>query len=293
MDSKVGCRGVFGLLRDCYDREAAMAQAKAPGFAVEFSSLKRIRVRRPCLYPSHRHSLCEIFVPERGPYECEVNGSAFRLDPGEAVFVQPGDLHSDRYLAGSTFLILTFTLLDLEGKPWPHGIMDRESSPSLRKVQIVRSSRLSMLLDAVSLPGEPRQEELPTLEPLCLAFFWELLAQAPASSFAPEFKLARLGDEFKGRLFELFSRTPAREFDAEALASALGMSRRSMECKVKASLGSSPARAFMAWKVSEAAKMLSSGLSVKQAAESLGFANQFHFSKVFKRVSGRAPSSRD
>jgi len=119
------------------------------------------------------------------------------------------------------------------------------------------------------------------------------LAQLPASSLSPEFKLARLGDEFKGRLFELFARTPARDFDVEALASSLGMSRRSLECKARAALGSSPARAFMAWKVSEAAKMLSSGSSVKEAAESLGFANQFHFSKVFKRVYGRAPSSRD
>jgi AraC-like DNA-binding protein len=37
--------------------------------------------------------------------------------------------------------------------------------------------------------------------------------------------------------------------------------------------------------------LLAEGLSVKETASRLNFSDQFHFSRVFKRITGHSPSS--
>ena len=44
-------------------------------------------------------------------------------------------------------------------------------------------------------------------------------------------------------------------------------------------------------KINSAMTMLKDGMTVRETAEALGFANQNYFSTVFKRITGRTPSN--
>jgi AraC-like DNA-binding protein len=259
-------------------------------FRLSLMDFKLIEVRKDCLFPSHRHSFYELFIPERGGYGCEVNGVHHDVAPDEIVFIQVGDSHADHYLPSSRFLIISFDIRDLEGRPWPHTVFSTGAPSAARLFRLKDSVRLKLIVEALRA-APPKQEDIPVLVPLCRSLFWALLSLVSDRNLSPEFKGARGGGLLHSKALELFSKTPARDFDAAKLAAGLGMSRRSMELRFKAALGLSPAHLFMASKIEEASMLLSSGFSVKEASEELGFANPFHFSRVFKRLKGRPPSS--
>jgi AraC-like DNA-binding protein len=57
--------------------------------------------------------------------------------------------------------------------------------------------------------------------------------------------------------------------------------------------GDSPARLLLRLKLRRADEMLRDGdRRVKEVSDALGFANPFHFSRVFRRHLGRSPSQR-
>lgn len=295
METPESCRGIPRYFRASrYERAAAsvrdIPKRAPPPFVLSFVEVKRIKVKREVAFMEHRHSSYEIFAPEKGSYECSINGAPFKIRPGELAFVQPGDVHSDRYLQGSSFLIAQYDALDIEGNVLLEGVFAKDSPPEARSFAIAKRSRLALLLEAIGGPREPRQEDLRTLEPLAQALFWELLSLIPEKLLSAKFRNRRSGDAFKLKALEEFANTPVRDFDARALAMALGMSRRTMEAKFKYCFGSSPAHAFMAFKSAEAVKLLAAGLGAKEASEALGFANQFHFSRVCRRYAGAPPS---
>ena len=284
--------------RNRYERSAIRAQAwlDGPGIApfnVRFSELKRINVKRECVFPKHKHGFCEIFISESGSYECGINGANYRLSPGEAVIVQNGDTHSDRYMPCSTFWIVALDAFDIEQRRWPHGFFAGNAPSEARLLRIDKSPRLALLVEAMktALPPTP-DSSLQMVSALCQALFWEMIAQVPDELLSQEFKAIRGGSLFQARAREILDKTPVRDFSSSALSARLGMSKRAMEMRFKTLFGLSPERVFMAWKVEEAARLLASGFSVKEASDELGFANQFHFSRVFKRIAGRMPSAK-
>jgi AraC-like DNA-binding protein len=296
MDNPESCRGIPRYLRAAhYDRSVASAPTPSrripPPFSLRFIEVKRIRVKSDVHFMEHRHEFFELFIPERGVYECTLNGCEHKLRAGELIFIQPGDMHSDHYIQGTCFLIIQYEALDLEGRRIKEGVFADDAPCEDRKLSAPTGSRLALLLDSLGRPGDPKQEDLRTLEPLCQALFWEILAQIPEPDLSAKFRSRRSGDSFKLKALELFASTPARDFDANELALALGMSRRAMESRFKDFFSSSPAHAFMAFKSAEAAKLLASGMGVKEAAEALGFANQFHFSRVCRKYAGAPPSA--
>ncbi|MFC1462789.1 helix-turn-helix transcriptional regulator [Verrucomicrobiota bacterium] len=77
----------------------------------------------------------------------------------------------------------------------------------------------------------------------------------------------------------------------EDMAREAGMNVRSFRDAFRAVTGESPKRFYDRLRMETAAEMLRSGAyNVSEAAEQLSFCNAFHFSKVFKRHFGVAPS---
>jgi transcriptional regulator GlxA family with amidase domain len=78
--------------------------------------------------------------------------------------------------------------------------------------------------------------------------------------------------------------------ELDALARQLGVSFESFRKGFRAATGKSPARYRSEKRVEAAAQLLASScLSSKEIAQRLGFADECHFSKRFKQLTGVAP----
>jgi AraC-like DNA-binding protein len=85
---------------------------------------------------------------------------------------------------------------------------------------------------------------------------------------------------------------PGRAFKVEALAAEFGMSRSHFSHYFRARTALTPARFVTEVRVREAARLLvETRVPLKQIADSCGFANVNHFSKVFRRFHQRSPGA--
>jgi len=80
-------------------------------------------------------------------------------------------------------------------------------------------------------------------------------------------------------------------WDAEDLASALGVSRTTLYRSVKRHHGTSPAKLVERLRMEAACRLLSeSQHSIDVIADQVGYASAFSFSAAFKRIVGEPPS---
>jgi len=95
-------------------------------------------------------------------------------------------------------------------------------------------------------------------------------------------------------LASLWSRVvdrPRGPWDADDLASALGVSRTSLYRIVKRQHGTSPARVVERLRMDEACRLLAeSRHPIEVVADQVGYASAFSFSAAFKRCVGKPPS---
>ena len=76
------------------------------------------------------------------------------------------------------------------------------------------------------------------------------------------------------------------------LAQACGMSAGAFIRWFKAETGTTPSEVMTQRRVTEASRLLRyTDLSVEQVAAKLGYANRYHFSRVFARVAGCGPAT--
>lgn len=91
-----------------------------------------------------------------------------------------------------------------------------------------------------------------------------------------------------GRLIDA---APERAWNVSSLARALHIRPRTLQQRFHARVGGGPARWILARRMAHARLLLQRGASVQATSERLGFANPFHFSRVFKRLCGVPPST--
>ena len=77
-----------------------------------------------------------------------------------------------------------------------------------------------------------------------------------------------------------------------AIAKTLGFSYETFRKKFKSRYGVSPHQYRQRYLMQKACTLLlNRRLSVKETAAALGFCDEFHFSRLFKKVTGRPPSA--
>lgn len=110
-----------------------------------------------------------------------------------------------------------------------------------------------------------------------------LLAELAAS--APPRRLDRIADEVAQRL----RADPLRAWDLSGLAEGQGVSWSALRQALRRRTGLSPDRILRSARLDRGARVLLAGGSVAAAAEAAGFADPFHFSRLFRRAYGVAP----
>ena len=242
----------------------------------------------------HVHDNYELIAPVASVYKCSLNGCKLALKPGSVLFIQPGDSHEDYYRKGSSFIGFHFQLRDFNAGLWRHGVIGKGLPPECH-IMDMRSrtwpSKISnMLTSLISTSNERSRLAEFTVSSLCDAFFWSLVSSIHEERLSIQFRNCLCEDEFRLKVSELFEKAVKLKVSAGKLASMFGMGERALDYKFASAIGMSPAKAFTCYKLDKAVALLESGSTVKETAQALGFADQFHFSKVFKRHMGLTPS---
>ncbi len=241
----------------------------------------------------HIHPECEIMIPLRGNYRSRLNGKRLDVRPHEFILIQTGDDHEDLCEGDFLFAALRFSIQAPTGTERTLPILNRELSPEERIFPIRDESSTALLFREVQTASFGRNPfRTQATGPLTRALFWELLALVPQEMFSREFRTAFRRDHLLSRLEEVFSTHLTENLPVERIAALLGMSRRVLEYRLKQLGAPSPRQLFLRRRIQEAVLLLKyEGMNVGETAERLGFANAFHFSRVFKSVTGRSPAA--
>lgn len=241
-------------------------------------------------YAPHRHGGPELMFAVRGSYDCSLNGRDFSVPPGYGIFIQPGDIHSDHCHEDCRFVALVFRVLD----PIGNICTDFFRSGTASEKRLFRFDRNKDIGEIFELAVRNRSSNdvflQQTAASLAAALIWKVFSLQ--KDFLSDAIVGALNDNyFRSKVYELFFAHIGTNLSVQEMAEALGMSKRSLEYKFKLLFGKSPSRVFMTYKIKQAIRLLQAGMPSKSVAEELGFANQFHFSRVFKSYANMTASS--
>lgn len=235
-------------------------------------------------YPAHRHADYELIVVLSGPYRCALDGSQLTVADGHLLLVKPGDLHQDHFRRGQDHHVLHLAL------ERPLFVPDTRPEEQVSRHPVPEAAHICAELGRESA----RDDAFAACLQDCLVeqLFWQALRALPEHRLTDPYRAASAERRFVQRLTAVFERHQHRDCGVDELAAALGLSRRRLGELCRAHLNESPGRAFTRHRIAKATELLrSSDATVTAVSEQLGFDNPFHFSRVFKRVTGSAPSA--
>jgi len=240
----------------------------------------------------HRHAHYECIVPESGRYGFLLNDKPGTITTGQVLICQPGDLHEDRCGEAVRFRAVRFHVL-----PGPQA--DQSASiyaaqpPFAAQVLTDQGGRLLALARRMgdeALSG--LRFSAPLLDLLAGEFVWTIARTITDQQVNPKLLEAMPGHGFVGQLQQLFERHLGDQLGLRDMALALEMSERTLTARCHAAFNCSPTRLFVKHKMERARLLLlQTDLPIKELSAHLGFENPYHFSTVYKRVHGVAPTA--
>ena len=121
--------------------------------------------------------------------------------------------------------------------------------------------------------------------------FWQIIRLLPIDMLSNDILEDAESTNFKKKLELIFQQHIHESLSLHQMAACLYVTPRTLSNYCHQFLGISPVRAFMKFKMEHAMQLISqTTMSIKEISEYLGFTNQYHFSKVFKRTYFTAPS---
>jgi AraC-like DNA-binding protein len=243
------------------------------------------------VYPKHQHLNYQLVFAQRGNYRCILNDTPLELKPRDVLIVKRGDWHEDLLAPRMRYLTVNFDLAGSDGRLGDI-LFDPEVSA---EEQVLRGLNpdLWRILERMQTESERDDPVVAHIEnALLLQLFWWLVRSLPRERLSPIFLQRSAAQAFSEQLRRVFEHHLAENLSAVAIAAKLGISVRTLTKRCREVAGRPPARAFMHYKMDYAAHALrQSEIPIKEISHRLGFQNQYHFSRVFRRYLGVPPSS--
>jgi AraC-like DNA-binding protein len=244
------------------------------------------------IYPKHQHLNYQLIFAQRGCYRCVLNEVELALKPRDVLIVKRGDWHEDICASGIRYLAINFDLAGNEHLRVGDILFDKDVSP---EQQVVRGPNNAIWRILDQMRDEPKRDDHDVAHienALLVLLFWSLVRTLPREHLSSIFLQQSATQAFSERLRRLFDRHLTENLSAAAIASELGIGVRTLTKRCWEAVGRPPLRAFMHYKMDYAARVLrQSEIPIKEISHRLGFQNQYHFSRVFRRYLGTPPST--
>jgi len=255
-----------------------------------FVSADVAEITRPYVIPRHQHMNYEIIFVDHGLYRCIHNKIEFTMGRDGLLILKPGDWHTDIFDGKPLrYFGLEFTLHAAPGMPLS---IFRENTPAEKQHFAVKRPDFLPLIEKVR--QESRIGDFVSAhiqDAIVLEFFYLMIRAVPRDILAECYAATSRAANFSASLVAIINEQLTGKLNIGELSSTLGVSESTLAHKCRKIMHCSPARLFLRIKMERARQMLTkTDMLVKEVSDYLGFDNQFHFSRAFKRVFGKAPS---
>ena len=228
------------------------------------------------------HYLIHLVVSGKGVFE--VGGRTYEVVPGDLFFAKPSQLI--RYTAD-------------EQQPWEYSwvgfngacankLVQQTPFSDLHPVhhckdpQTVREALYNIYL---SRGTEPQNEALMT------GYLYLFMAQLMKEAREAMPNTPSSSSQYVLAAIKYIQFNYSHDISVDDIAKAVGVSRSHLYRVFMSNVGQSPIDYLTGYRISEACSLLkNTGLSIAEIAVSVGFFDQFYFSRVFKKVKGVPPS---
>ena len=221
-----------------------------------------------------------LFLTLHGRAEVRVGGRAFGHQPGALVAIASGCRINEWVTPPHPWHLYYFQLAG----PWADqmdGWLGGQDPP------------VAVFPDA----GARRRQVFTEMAELALCqpdgWPWQLLSRGAEllGGLYADVRAGSPGEALVAQVARLLDAAPGERPTVAQLAARLHLTPRQLVYRFGKAAGEPLALWTRRHRVAAARRLLSQGLSVTQASERLGYANPYHFSRVFKAVTGSVPSS--
>lgn len=231
------------------------------------------------------HYLIHLVVAGKGVFR--LGGETFRLQTGDLFLIKPSQLCQyqadgedpwEYYWVGFNGACankLVAKLPFLDANPVHHARSPQE---------------MQALQDALKCIYDNRGTT-PQNEAAMVGYLYLFIAELMKETREPEPRAASSGSQYVLNAIKYIQFNYSRDISIDDVAKSVGVSRSHLYRVFMSNLNESPIDYLTKYRVNEACNLLrSSGLSIAEVANSVGFFDQFYFSRVFKKITGVPPS---
>ena len=262
------------------------------GVTVELSTL--LGVIEP--FPSHFHDYYMVGIVAGGKRRLTVRGADYDLGCGDLLVVNPGDPHSCEAVDNTKLEYRSFNIPVpvMEALLADFDVTYHRESGLLFREPIIRDAGLfALALDCHvrSCAEECAEGCFGEDAEAFYLFFDRLLAASCASPDAPGGSDLAPESEGVAAVCDLIERGFRTKMTLDDMAEVAGMGRYALIRAFSREKGITPYRYLLTLRIIEARNLLAAGEGLPEVAGKLGFADQSHFGRVFKDITGISPGT--
>lgn len=262
---------------------------QARPFQIRYQDLHLRTLSGPYRTPLHLHLHYELILVVAGDYRCMVDGQPYRVRDHGAVLVLPGEQHEECGVDWVRYQALAFACIPGPTPERSWNLLNDQADPAVRRLPDRVNELLAGTARLIELGSCPDSWTPVLQDTVTEELVLRMLRMLPAKALREELQEATSSVGFASDLRRVFATHPGALGVAE-IAATLGMSARTLTARCHAQLGASPAKLHTQFRMEQARTMVMNATSsLAEIAAHLGFADQFHFSKVYKRVHGMSP----